>query len=112
MARGTPADHLLRGTLELLLLQSLSKGPLHGYAIARHIEQATDDGLAVEEGSLYPALHRLEERGAVTARWAKGEKRRRVRLYSLTRKGRARLEDQKRGWRAFARAVGRMVESE
>jgi len=105
------SDHLLRGTLELLLLQALSRGPLHGYAIARHIETATDDALGVEEGSLYPALHRLEARGAVTARWSTAaESRRRVRVYALTPSGRAQLAAQKRGWRTFARAVARMVD--
>jgi transcriptional regulator len=105
------SDHLLRGTLELLLLQALSQGPLHGYAIARRIETATGDALGVEEGSLYPALHRLEAREAVTARWATAPgSRRRVRVYALTRKGRARLDAQKKGWRAFSRAVARMVD--
>lgn len=105
------SDHLLRGTLELLLLQALSRGPLHGYAIARQIETATGDALGVEEGSLYPALHRLEARGAVTARWSTAaESRRRVRVYALTASGRAQLAAQKRGWRTFARAVARMVD--
>jgi transcriptional regulator len=112
MARTTTAPHLLRGTLDLLLLQALSHGPLHGYALARYIETATDDALAVEEGSLYPALHKLEKRGAVTAAWSTKKSRRRVRVYSLTQRGRKSLEEEKRGWRAFTRAVGRLVESE
>jgi PadR family transcriptional regulator len=104
------SDPLLRGTLELLLLQALNDGPRHGYAIARHIERETGDALRVEEGSLYPALHRLEARGVVRARWSTTDGGRRVRVYSLTTAGRARLADQKRGWTAFARAVNRMVE--
>jgi transcriptional regulator len=103
-------DHWLRGTLELLLLQALAESALHGYAIARHIERVTDDALSVEEGSLYPALHRLEERGLVLAKWTKGEKGRRVRSYSLTAAGRKRLGAQKRDWSAFSRAVARMVD--
>jgi transcriptional regulator len=105
-------DHLLRGTLELLLLQALSRGALHGYAVARRIETATGDALSVEEGSLYPALHRLEARGFVSARWSTTDTGRRVRVYSLTKAGRARLLQQKQHWARFARAVGRMVESE
>lgn len=110
--QSTAPETLLRGTLDLLLLQALSAGPLHGYAIAREIERATDDALGVEEGSLYPALHKLERRGLVTARWTRGETGRRVRVYALTSDGRACLQDQKRDWRLFARAVARMVGSE
>jgi PadR family transcriptional regulator PadR len=109
MTRGNTADQLLRGTLELLLLQALGGGHKHGYAIARYIETETGDVLGVEEGSLYPGLHRLEERGLVTARWAKGETGRRVRVYALTAAGRRRLDDQKRDWAAFSKAVSRLV---
>jgi transcriptional regulator len=105
-------DQLLRGTLELLLLKALSGRPLHGYAIARRIETATGDALSVEEGSLYPALHRLEARGFVSARWSTTGTARRVRIYTLTKAGRLRLAEQKRDWAAFARAVARMVESD
>jgi transcriptional regulator len=111
MSRKASATPLLRGTLDLLLLQALSRGPLHGYAIAREIERGTADALGVEEGSLYPALHRLEDRGAVTARWSTTGSRRRVRVYALTRRGRTQLAEEKSGWRDFARAVARMVES-
>lgn len=105
-------DHLLRGTLELLLLEALTDGPRHGYAIARRIEQATRDALSVKEGSLYPALHRLEARGFVSARWGTTDTGRRVRVYSLTKPGRLRLTEQRQHWTAFARAVARMVESD
>jgi PadR family transcriptional regulator PadR len=100
---------LLRGTLDLLLLQTLSRGPLHGYAIARRIEAATDDALKVDEGSMYPALHRLEIRGLVLAKWTLGEKGRRVRIYTVSRAGRARLAAERRSWSTFARAVSRLV---
>lgn len=111
MSRKGSSDHLLRGTLELLLLEALSAGPLHGYAIARRIESATGDALAVEEGSLYPALHRLEARGSVTAKWSTGpNSRRRVRVYALTEAGRDQLENERQGWRSFSRAVARMLE--
>ena len=113
MPRGTTtSEQLLRGTLELLLLQGLRGGQKHGYAIARFIEKETGDVLGVEEGSLYPALHRLEERGLVSARWAKGETGRRVRVYALTPAGRARLAEQKREWSTFARAVSRLVRTD
>jgi PadR family transcriptional regulator len=103
------SDRLLHGTLELLLLQALHRGPLHGYAIARRIKDATDDALNVEEGSLYPALYRLEELGYVTARWATTGQTRRVRLYGLTAAGRTRLAEQRKEWAAFSRAVTRML---
>jgi len=75
---------LLQGTLAALILKSLSWGPLHGYGIARWIEQITEDELLVEEGSLYPALHRLQARGLVTSEWTVSETNRRVRCYTLT----------------------------
>jgi transcriptional regulator len=102
-------DKLLRGTLDLLLFQALADGPLHGYAIARRVEIATGDALRVEEGSMYPALHRLEEGGLVTARWSTTDRGRRVRVYALTRRGRDRLDVRRQEWLAFARAVTRMV---
>ena len=109
MALGTAADRLLRGTLDLLLLQALRDGQKHGYAIARFIETETRDALRVEEGSLYPALHRLEARALVTARWARGDTGRRVRVYALTAAGRTRLGEEQRAWSAFAKAVTRLV---
>ena len=105
----SPTDHLLRGTLELLLLKALADGPLHGYAIARRIETDTGDALSVEEGSMYPALYRLEERGLVTARWSAVNTGRRVRLYRLTKAGRARLAEREEQWVVFARGVARMI---
>lgn len=106
---GSSHAQLLRGTLELLLLQALSHGPLHGYAIARRIETDTGDALSVEEGSMYPALYRLEEQGFVSARWSTNEGGRRARVYRLTADGRRRLAAHKKHWHAFVRAVALMV---
>jgi PadR family transcriptional regulator, regulatory protein PadR len=100
-----PTPDILRGTLDLLILQALSWGPAHGYAVARWIEQATDDALAVGEGTLYPALHRLEERGWVTATWGASDATRRAKFYALTRSGRAQLRIEADNWRRYAAAV-------
>ena len=108
MPRLNPAKNLLRGTLELLLLQALADGKLHGYAIARRIEAESGDVLSVEEGSMYPALYRLEELGFVSASWTQ-DGGRRLRSYALTASGRARLASHKREWATFAKAVSRMV---
>jgi PadR family transcriptional regulator, regulatory protein PadR len=99
------APDILRGTLDLLILQALSWGPAHGYGVARWIEFATDDALAVGEGTLYPALHRLEERGWITADWGASENNRHAKFYSLTRRGRARLRVEAENWRRYAKAV-------
>ena len=99
----------LQGTLDLLILKTLSLGPQHGWGVAQRIQQTSKNLLQINQGSLYPALHRLEERGLVTARWAKGETGRRVRVYALTAAGRKRLAEQKRDWSTFAKAVSRLV---
>ena len=96
---------ILKGTLDLLVLKALSWGPAHGYSVARWIEAATDDLLAVGEGTLYPALHRLEERGLVTAQWGASENNRRAKYYELTRQGRARLQVEIAGWSRYTAAV-------
>ncbi len=83
---------LLRGTLDLLILRALRVQQTHGYGVLRWIEQATDQALRIEEGSLYPALYRLEHRGWITSEWGVSENNRRARFYRLTRKGRDRLE--------------------
>src|SRR5258705_1600120 len=90
---------LFQGTLDLLILKTLSWGPAHGYAIARWIEQLTGEVLRVGEGSLYPALHRLEERGWVDAAWELSETKRRTRVYRLTRDGRAQLSQESGSWK-------------
>ena len=101
----TPGQDILRGTLDLLILQALSWGPAHGYGVARWIQQATDDVLAVGEGTLYPALHRLEERKWISASWGSSENNRQAKFYALTKTGRARLEVEAANWRRYATAV-------
>ena len=100
-----PTPDILRGTLDLLILKALSWGPAHGYGVARWIQQATDDALAVGEGSLYPALHRLEEREWITATWGPSENNRQAKYYALTRRGRARLKVEANNWRRYATAI-------
>ncbi len=100
-----PGPEILRGTLDLLILKALTWGPAHGYAVARWIEHATEDALAVGEGTLYPALHRLEERGWIVASWGISENNRRAKFYALTRAGRAQLRVESDNWRRYAAAV-------
>ena len=100
-----PGQDILRGTLDLLILQALRWGRTHGYGVARWIEQATDDALAVGEGTLYPALHRLEERGWVTSSWGASESNRRAKYYALTKVGRTQLRIETDDWRRYAKAV-------
>src|SRR5437867_13275454 len=97
---------LLRGTLDLLILRTLIPGPAHGHAIAKHIQRTSEDLLQVETGSLYPALHRLEAKGWISAEWALSDKGKRARFYRLTASGRRQLESEQSNWHAFARAVG------
>jgi PadR family transcriptional regulator, regulatory protein PadR len=104
----TPVDYL-HGTLETLILKTLTRGPLHGYAIARWIEDAIEDVFPVEEGSLYPALYRMEKKGWVEAEWGTSELGRRVKLYRLTRSGRQQLTSDTAAWQAFAAAVNRVL---
>ena len=104
----TPID-LLQGTLDLLVLKTLSWGPAHGYSIARWIEQLTGQVLQVGEGSLYPALHRLEERGWVEAEWRRSENNRRAKFYRLTTLGRSRLRTEAVTWERFVDAVAKVL---
>src|SRR3954464_6715386 len=96
---------LLQGTLDLLILKTLSWGPAHGYAVARWIQQLTAEVLTVGEGSLYPALHRLEERGWVDTEWRLSEHNRRAKFYTLTAKGRQQLRSKTATWNQFVDAV-------
>jgi transcriptional regulator len=100
-----PSNDILRGTLDLLLLRALSFGPAHGYAVARWIQFATGDLLQVGEGTLYPALYRLEERGWVEASWGASENNRRAKFYALTRRGRSQLAAETASWERYAEAV-------
>src|SRR5215468_19559 len=103
------AAPLLQGTLDLLVLKTLSRGPRHGYAIARRIEEATDDALRIEEGSLYPALYRLERRKLVEASWGRSEIGQRIKIYALTPKGRAHLRTETKQWAHFSGAVAKLM---
>jgi transcriptional regulator len=103
-----PLD-LLQGTLDVLVLKTLSWGPTHGYGIARWIRTVTNDALHVEEGSLYPALHRLEKRGLLQATWGLSENNRRARFYQITERGREELRREARSWTAFATAVAKVL---
>lgn len=94
-----------QGTLDLLILQTLSKKPSHGYAIARWIEASTDDLLAVQEGALYPALSRLQQKGWITAEWAVSDLNKQIKVYELTVKGRAELKKRTQSWQALANAM-------
>jgi PadR family transcriptional regulator PadR len=100
---------LLQGTLDLLVLKTLSWGPAHGYSVARWIQQLTDDVLTVGEGSLYPALHRLEERGWVESEWRRSENNRKAKFYRLTPKGRSQLRAESATWGQFALAVSKVM---
>lgn len=99
----------LQGTLDLLVLKTLSLGPQHGYGIASHIGSVSDDVLRVEEGSLYPALHRMEHAGWITAEWDVTENNRRARLYRLTKAGERHLEDAQEKWNRLSKAVGKVL---
>ena len=102
---------ILRGTLDLLILKALSWGPTHGYGVARWIEQATRDVLQIEEGSLYPALRRLEAREWITSQWGTSENNRRARFYTLTAAGRRQLRAEAATWTRFAHAVFAALEA-
>ena len=96
---------LMQGTLELLILKTLSRGSMHGYGIAQRIHEAVDDVLRVEDGSLYPALYRMEERGWVSSEWGVSENNRKARFYSLTAKGRAQLNEKTTQWNRLKKAM-------
>ena len=104
-----PTNPLLHGTLDALILKTLSWGPRHGYAVARWLEETTDDQIQVEEGSLYPALYRLEERGLIEAEWGMSELGRRAKLYRLTPQGRSQLRTETAEWQRFTTAVSRVL---
>ena len=99
----------LHGTLDVLVLKTLSWGPRHGYAIARWLEDTTDDAIQVEEGSLYPALYRLERRGLIEAEWGTSEIGRKAKIYRLTPPGRRQLRAETADWAAFVRVVSAVL---
>ena len=100
---------LLHGALDALILKTLARSPRHGYAIARFLEETTGEALVIEEGSLYPALYRLERRGWVEAEWGTSELGRRAKLYRLTDTGRAQLEAETAMWRRFSAGVSKVL---
>jgi PadR family transcriptional regulator, regulatory protein PadR len=104
-----PAVDLLQGTLDLLILRTLAKGALHGWSIAERIEQVSQDVLQINQGSLYPALHRLEHQGWIKAEWGVSELGRRAKFYELTASGRRQLETEADTWERFSTAIGRVM---
>jgi len=102
----TPRSDLPQGTLDLLILKVVALGPVHGYAIAQRLQQVSRDVVQVPQGSLYPALHRLENRGLLAADWRETESGREAKFYRLTRKGRMQLDTETASWRRLAEAVG------
>jgi len=105
-------NDLLQGTLDLLLLRILALGPNHGWGISNRIRQMSDEGLAASQGSLYPALHRLELRGEVRSELMASENNRQARVYTITRSGRKRLEVERKHWEQFVSSMQRVLETE
>jgi transcriptional regulator len=102
---------LLQGTLDLLILKTLAGGPMHGWGVAQKIHVLSNDILQVNQGSLYPALHRLEQQGLITAEWGASDNNRQAKFYELTRAGRKQLTDETRNWERMAGAVARILEA-
>ncbi len=100
---------LLQGTLDLLILKTLVLGPLHGWGLSRRIRQLSDEVLQVNQGSLYPALYRLEDRGWITSEWGVSPEGRRAKFYTLTAEGRRQFQEQRAGWRLFSAAVEQVL---
>ncbi len=106
LKKGPAAGEMLQGTLDMLILRTLVMGPAHGHTIAQVIEHTSEQALEVEQGSLYPALHRLEDRGLVAAKWGVSENNRKAKFYQLTAAGRRRLAAETSRWRLMTRAIG------
>jgi PadR family transcriptional regulator len=107
----TPPGELLRDKLAMLILKTLQRGPMHGYGIAEFIEQRSDDVLRVEEGALYPALHRLELRALLSAEWGVSDNNRRAKFYRLTAAGRKQLQKESARWNLISAAIARIMET-
>ncbi len=101
---------LLQGTLDLIILRILSSGDRHGYSIAKRIELISKEVLSVQQGSLYPALHRLEERGLIKSKWGVTETKRRAKFYKLTTSGKKQVEKEKAYWKQFSGAINQIVQ--
>jgi PadR family transcriptional regulator PadR len=102
---------LLQGTLDLLILKAVSLGPLHGYGVLLRIQQISQDRLQIQQGSLYPALYRLEHQGLITSEWGESENNRKAKYYRLTAAGRRRLKEETAYWRRFSEAIGFALEA-
>jgi transcriptional regulator len=111
MGKTDEQGELIQGTLEMLVLRALVRGALHGYGVAEWIEQTSQQVLKVEEGALYPALHRLELRGLVKAEWGESENNRRAKFYRLTAEGRKRLEAESQRWARLTAAVAFVMQA-
>lgn len=109
MADRQPSGEMVQGTLDMLILRTLLTGPAHGHTIAHVIEHASENVLEVEQGSLYPALHRLEHRGWVTSYWGNSENNRKAKFYKLTADGRKQLTTETERWRLLVAAIGRVL---
>lgn len=106
-----PKSDLLQGTLDLLILKTLQTEPMHGWGISQRILLISDSVLQVNQGSLYPALHRLEERGWITAQWKTSENNRQAKYYELTARGRKQLAEERENWARLSAAVGKIVDA-
>lgn len=110
MTRRTSKTDVLQGTLDLMVLKTLdAMGPLHGFGIARRLRQVSEDVLQLNQGTLYPALLRLEQRGWITSKWGTSDNNRRAKFYSLTRKGRKQLARETEGWTRIVEVMGRLL---
>jgi transcriptional regulator len=113
MARGDetlpPKSDLLQGTLDVLVLKTLALEPMHGWGISQRIQQVSEGVLSVTQGSLYPALHRLERQGWIQSRWSASENNRQAKFYELTKRGHKRLAEETEGWERFSAAMGRVL---
>ena len=103
-------NDVLQGTLVLMVLRTLAREPMHGYGITLHIQAASENLLRVEEGSLYPALHRMEQEGWISAQWGTSENNRRARYYRLTAKGRKQLAEEEKNWERLTQAVAQVLQ--
>ena len=108
---GAPKGELVQGTLDMLILKTLTRGPMHGYGIAQFVQQVSDEVLRVEEGSLYPALHRLELDGLIDSDWGQSANHRRAKYYKLTALGRKQLTKEANNWTRLVQAIGRVMET-
>jgi len=106
---GKSRTDVLQGTLDLLILKTLTHGPQHGYGIAVHIQKVSSDALRVEEGSLYPALHRIEQDGWIRSEWGASDNNRKAKFYSITAAGRRRLEQEEKSWQKLTAGVGAVL---